>query len=54
MKGNIHKKLTFEDSTEKRYIKSCFKGWSCAKRINRRLCRRRMRVLLKRNKDVML
>ena len=42
MKGNIYKKMTFEDSTEKQWIKSCFKGWARDKRINRQLFRRRM------------
>jgi hypothetical protein len=42
MKGNIHKKITFEDSTEKKYIKSYFKGWRRAEIINRRLLRRRI------------
>ena len=42
MKSNIHKKMTFEDSTEKQWIKSCFKGWAQDKKINRQLFRRRM------------
>ena len=42
MKGNIHKKITFEDRTEKQWIKSCFKGWARDKKINRQLFRRRM------------
>ena len=42
MKGNIHKKMTFEDSTEKQWIKSCFKGWARDKRLNHQLFRRKM------------
>ena len=47
MKGNIHKKITFEDSTEKKYIKSYYKGWRGAEIINRRLHRRRLKAGLK-------
>ena len=47
MKGNIHKKITFEDSTEKKYIKSYYKGWRRAEIINRRLLRRRLKAGLK-------
>ena len=49
MKGNIHKKITFEDSTEKKYIKSYYKGWRRAEIINRRLLRRRLKAGLKKN-----
>ncbi|WP_295084499.1 hypothetical protein [Ruminococcus sp.] len=42
MKSNIHKKMIFEDTTEKKWIRSCFKGWAHDKRINRQLFRRRM------------
>jgi hypothetical protein len=42
-----NKKITFEDSTEKKYIKSYYKGWRRAEIINRRLLRRRLKAGLK-------
>ncbi len=52
MKSNIHKKMTFEDSTEKQWIKSCFKGWARDKRINRQLFRRRMDEQCRKDPDI--
>jgi hypothetical protein len=45
MKGNIHKKLTFEDRTEKQWVRTDFKGWMRVKTGNRKLFRRRMDAL---------
>ena len=40
MKGNIHKKMTFEDHDDFKYIKRKGKFWAYYKRRNRKLFRK--------------
>lgn len=42
MKGNLHKKMTFDDGDGKRHIKSCFNGWRAWKKRRCRTARRKM------------
>ena len=42
MKGNIHKKITFDDGDSKHYIKNDLKGWALSKRLDRKTVRRKM------------
>ena len=46
MKGNPHKKLTFEERDEKRHIRSCFNGYRLLKIRNRRQFRRKLKAEL--------
>ena len=47
MKGNLHKKMTFEDKEEKRYIKKQFGSHRYFKTNNRRLYRKKMKEQLR-------
>lgn len=44
MKGNPHKKLTFEERDEKRHIRSCLNGYRLIKIQKRRRFRRKMKA----------
>ena len=46
MKGNPHKKLTFEERDEKRHIRSYLNGYRLIKIQNRRRFRRKMKSAL--------
>ena len=46
MKGNLHKKMTFDDGDGKRHIRNNFSGWRAWKRRRRRT----VRMALKRHR----